>query len=106
MRDAVGDLVELIKVYQSKGRISQVMMSTLFKRRQEEAGVVINAAVSRLHVRRNLCRYQNIDPANGQRWGYRGFGYLAGRSRYVYLVFDVERFDGTTTNKGRVMHLS
>lgn len=50
--DAVRDLVEIIKTYQSKGTISQVMMSTLFKRRQEEAEAVIDAAINRLHVRR------------------------------------------------------
>ena len=50
VRDAVGDLVDIIKTYKNKGRLSQVMMSTLFKRRQEEAEAVIEAAVSRLHV--------------------------------------------------------
>ena len=50
VRDAVGDLVEIIKTYKSKGRLSQVLMSTLFKRRQEEVEAVIEAAISRLHV--------------------------------------------------------
>ena len=50
VRDAVGDLVEIIKTYKSKGRISQVLTSTLFKRRQEEAEAVIDAAVCRLQV--------------------------------------------------------
>lgn len=50
VRDAVGDLVEIIQTYQSKGRISQVMTSTLFKRRQEEAEAIIDAAVCRLQV--------------------------------------------------------
>ena len=50
MRDAVGYLVEIIRTYKSKGRISQVMMSTLFKRRQEEAEAVIEVALGRLHV--------------------------------------------------------
>lgn len=50
VRDAVADLVELIKTYRSKNRMSQVIMSTLFKRRQEEADAVIDRAVSHLHV--------------------------------------------------------
>lgn len=50
VHDAVGDLVELIKTYKSKNRLSQMVMSTLFKRRQEEADAVINMAISRLHV--------------------------------------------------------
>eukprot|EP00904_Undaria_pinnatifida_P011787 jgi/Undpi1/7739/HiC_scaffold_23.g10212.m1 len=48
VRDSVADLVPIIKTYQSKGRLSQIMMSTLFKRRQEEAEAVIEAAVARL----------------------------------------------------------
>ena len=54
VRDAVGDLVEIIKTYQSKGRLSQVLMSTLFKRRQEEMEAVIEAAISRLNVSAKL----------------------------------------------------
>ena len=50
VRDSVADLVAIIKTYQSKGRLSQIMMSTLFKRRQEEAEAVIEAAVARLQV--------------------------------------------------------
>ena len=50
VRDAVGDLVDVIKTYRSKGRIARVMVSTLFRRRQEEAEAVIEAAISRLHV--------------------------------------------------------
>ena len=54
VRDAVGDLVEIFKTYKSKGRPSQVVMSTLFKRRQEETEAVIEAAISRLHVSEKL----------------------------------------------------
>lgn len=42
--------MELIKTYQSKNALSKVLMSTLFKRRQEEADAVIDRAISRLHV--------------------------------------------------------
>lgn len=51
VRDAIGNLVGLIKAYQSKNKVAQVMMSTLFKRRQEEAEAVIDRAMSRLQVR-------------------------------------------------------
>ena len=50
VRDSVADMVDIVQTYKSKGRLSQVMMSTLFKRRQDEAEAVIDAAVSRLHV--------------------------------------------------------
>lgn len=50
VHDAVGDLVELIKAYQSRNALSKVLMSTLFKRRQEQADAVIDRATSRLHV--------------------------------------------------------
>lgn len=48
--DAVGDLVEIMKTYKSKGKLSQIVTSTLFKRRQDEAEAVVDAAVSRLQV--------------------------------------------------------
>lgn len=51
VHDAIADLVEIIKTYKSKNRITQVVMSTLFKRRLEEAEAVINTAIVRLHVR-------------------------------------------------------
>lgn len=50
VHDAVADLVELIKTYKSKNKLSQVLMSTLFKQRQEEANAVIDSAISRLQV--------------------------------------------------------
>lgn len=51
VHDAVADLVDTIKTYRSKGRMSQqVMVSTLFKGRQKEAEAVTKAAISRLHV--------------------------------------------------------
>lgn len=52
VHDAVCDLVELIKTYQSKNRLSKVLMSTLFnKRRQDELDAVVDRANLRLHVR-------------------------------------------------------
>lgn len=50
VHDAIFDLVELIKTYQSKNKLSKLFMSTLFKRRQEELDAVVNQAVMRLQV--------------------------------------------------------
>lgn len=58
MRDAVGDLVDIMKAYWSKRKLSQVVTSTLFRRRQEEAEAVIEAAISRLHVRPSVVAYR------------------------------------------------
>lgn len=59
VHDAVADLVELIKTYKSKNRLAQVVVSSLFKRRQEEADAVISCAMSRLQVRlpTTICNY-------------------------------------------------
>ncbi|CAM9829016.1 unnamed protein product [Ectocarpus sp. 8 AP-2014] len=50
VHDAVCDLVELIKTYQSNNRLSKVLMSTLFKRRQDELDAVVDRAILRLHL--------------------------------------------------------
>lgn len=50
VHDAVLDLVELIKTYQSKNKLSKVLMSTLFRRRQDELDAVVDRAILRLHV--------------------------------------------------------
>lgn len=50
VHDAVSDLVDLIKTYQSKNRLSKVLTSTLFKRRQEEMDAVVDRAILHLHV--------------------------------------------------------
>ena len=47
---AIFDLVELIKTYRSKNRLSQVLMSTLFRRRQDEMGAVVDRAILHLQV--------------------------------------------------------
>lgn len=65
VHDAVSDLVDIITTYQSKGRLSQVVMSTLFKRRQDEAEAVIDAAISRLHVRPNNIQTSTEGSAGG-----------------------------------------
>ena len=50
MRDSVSDLVAIMQTYNAKGKISRLFMSTLFRRRQDEAEAVINHAISRLQV--------------------------------------------------------
>lgn len=49
--DAVEDLVELIKTFESKNRLSQIICSSLFKRRVEEAEALIDSTIVRLQVR-------------------------------------------------------
>ena len=51
VQDAIGSMVGLIKTYRSKRRITQVVVSALFKRRMEEADVVIDQTFSDLMVR-------------------------------------------------------
>lgn len=53
VRDAVGNLVEVIQTYHNSKKISQVMTSTLFKRRQGEAETVIKEALFHLQVSAN-----------------------------------------------------
>lgn len=50
VHDAIFDLVELIKTYKSKNRLSQLLMSTLFRRRQDEMGAVVDRAILSLQV--------------------------------------------------------
>ncbi|CAN0560046.1 unnamed protein product, partial [Ectocarpus sp. 12 AP-2014] len=50
VHDAVSDLVDLIKTYQNKNKLSKVLMSTLFKRRQEELDAVVDKAILHLHL--------------------------------------------------------
>ncbi|CAN0344511.1 unnamed protein product [Ectocarpus sp. 6 AP-2014] len=47
---AIFDLVQLIKTYQSKNKLSRLFMSTLFKRRQEELNAVVDQAIMRLQL--------------------------------------------------------
>lgn len=50
VHDAIFDLVELVRAYQSKNKLSQLLTSTLFRRRQEEMGAVVDRAILGLHV--------------------------------------------------------
>lgn len=50
VRESIEDLVQIIQTYKAKNKFSKVMMSTLFRKRQEEAEAVINMAISRLQV--------------------------------------------------------
>lgn len=56
VQTAVRDMVELIKTYRSKRRISQVIVSTMFKRRMDEMEAVIDRAISDLNVSLFRCR--------------------------------------------------
>lgn len=47
---AIFDLVQLIKTFQSKNKLSRLLTSTLFKQRQEELDAVVNQAIMRLQV--------------------------------------------------------
>lgn len=50
VHDAIYDLVELIKTFQCKNKLSRLCMSTLFKRRQDELDAVVDRAITRLQV--------------------------------------------------------
>lgn len=50
VHDAIFDLVELIKTFQCKNKLSKLFMSTLFKRRQDELDSVVDRAIMRLQV--------------------------------------------------------
>ena len=50
VHEAIFDLVELIKTFQCKNKLSKLFLSTLFKRRQEELNAVVDRAIMRLQV--------------------------------------------------------
>ncbi|CBN76925.1 n/a (Partial), partial [Ectocarpus siliculosus] len=50
VHDAVSDLVELIKTFQNKSKLAQVLTSSLFKRRQDELNAVMDRAIWGLHL--------------------------------------------------------
>ncbi|CAM9381942.1 unnamed protein product, partial [Ectocarpus sp. 4 AP-2014] len=50
VHDAIFDLVELIKTFQSKNKLSKLVLSTLFKRRQDELDAVVDRAITRLQL--------------------------------------------------------
>ena len=62
VHDAIFDLVELIKTYQSKNKLSKVLISTLFRRRQDEMGEAVERAILNLQV----------SAANALNWASRG----------------------------------
>ena len=51
VRDAIADLIDIIKTYRSGNRLRQVLTSSVFKRREEEANLAIDRAVTLLNVR-------------------------------------------------------
>lgn len=50
VHDAILDVLELTKTYQSKNRLSQLLTSSLFRRRQDEMGAVVDRAILSLQV--------------------------------------------------------
>eukprot|EP00904_Undaria_pinnatifida_P006344 jgi/Undpi1/283/HiC_scaffold_1.g00279.m1 len=60
VQDAIGDMLGLIRTYNSKKRITQVVVSTLFKRRMEETDAVINQTFA------DLMTWLHIDTALNQ----------------------------------------
>jgi len=50
VHDAIFDIVELVKTYKSKNKLSQLFMSTLFKKRQEEMGAVVDSSILGLQL--------------------------------------------------------
>ena len=50
VHDSVNNLVGIMQTYKAKGKMSKLFVSSLFKRRQEEAEVVIKNAISSLQV--------------------------------------------------------
>ncbi|CAM9436323.1 unnamed protein product, partial [Ectocarpus sp. 12 AP-2014] len=50
VQDSIADLLQIIESYKSKSALSKVFVSSLCKKRQEEAEVAINAAVQRLQL--------------------------------------------------------
>ncbi|CAM9968731.1 unnamed protein product [Ectocarpus sp. 6 AP-2014] len=50
VQDSIADLLQIIESYKSKNALSKVFVSSLCKKRQEEAEVAINTAVQRLQL--------------------------------------------------------
>lgn len=55
VRFQVGNLVDLIKTYQSRNKLSKVLLATSFKRRQEDLEAAIDRALDRLQVSHVMC---------------------------------------------------
>lgn len=50
VRESIEDMVQVMQSYKNKNAVSKVLVSTLCKRRQEEAEASIDAAMHRLQV--------------------------------------------------------
>lgn len=57
---AIFDLVELIKFFQSKNKLSRLFLSTLVKRRQDELDYVVDRAIMRLQVSDNCTAFCSV----------------------------------------------
>lgn len=54
VQESIADMVQIMQSYKNKNMVSKVFVSTLCKRRQEEAEAAINSAIQRLQVRVRL----------------------------------------------------
>ena len=54
VRISVNDLLQIMQAYRSKNKLSRILVSSLFKRRQEEAETAIDKALSRLELQVRL----------------------------------------------------
>ena len=50
VQESIADMVQIMQSYRNKNMVSRVFVSTLCKRRQEEAEAAINSTVQRLQV--------------------------------------------------------
>lgn len=55
VRFQVGNLADLIKTYQSRNKLSKVLLATSFKRRQEDLEAAIDRTLDRLQVSHVMC---------------------------------------------------
>lgn len=57
VQESIEDMLQIMRSYKSKNTVSKVFVSTLCKRRQDEAEAAINSAVQRLQVKYILTTY-------------------------------------------------
>ncbi|CAN0166390.1 unnamed protein product, partial [Scytosiphon promiscuus] len=65
VQEAIVDLVDLIRTFQSKNKLSKAFMSTLFKRRQDELDAVVDRAILRLQLGLQLQVADDVSAVKG-----------------------------------------
>lgn len=53
VHSAISGLVELLQTYKNKNKLERVLVSSLFKKREEEAEAVLSTYINRLQVSQN-----------------------------------------------------